>query len=222
MIDSAAIKFLSDLKKNNNREWFNERKDTFKKHEKEVKSFFQEIENELQKTDNIEGHKVWRIYRDVRFSKDKTPFKPRFAGGYKRATAALRGGYFLNIEPGNSAVGGGFYGPNSEDLKRIRQEFEMDDSEIRAIINHKNFKSTFGEMRGEEVKSAPRGFKADHPAIDLIKKKQFYFFKSFSDEEVCQAGFQKEVIETFKTIRPFFDYMSEVLTTDLNGESIID
>lgn len=222
MIDSAALKFLSDLKKNNNREWFNERKDTFKKHEKEVKSFFQEIENELQKTDNIEGHKVWRIYRDVRFSKDKTPFKPRFAGGYKRATAALRGGYFLNIEPGNSAVGGGFYGPNSEDLKRIRQEFEMDDSEIRAIINHKNFKSTFGEMRGEEVKSAPRGFKADHPAIDLIKKKQLYFFKSFSDEEVCQAGFQKEVIETFKTIRPFFDYMSEVLTTDLNGESIID
>lgn len=222
MIDRKILDYLSDLKANNNREWFNARKDTFKAHEKEVKRFFQEIENELQKTDNLEGHKVWRIYRDIRFSKDKTPFKARFSGGYKRATAALRGGYFLNIEPGNSAVGGGFYGPSSEDLKRIRQEFEMDDSEIRKIINNKNFKHTFGEMRGEGVKSAPRGFKADHPAIDLIKKKQFYFYKSFSDKEVCKAGFKDQVIETFLTIRPFFDYMSEVLTTDLNGESMLD
>lgn len=222
MISKASLQFLSDLKKNNNREWFNERKAVFKEHEKEVKDFFLQIEGKLQKTDNIEGHKVWRIYRDVRFSKDKTPFKARFAGGYKRATAALRGGYFLNIEPGNSAVGGGFYGPNPGDLKRIRQEFELDDSEIRKIINNKQFKDTFGAMKGEEVKSAPRGFKADHPAIDLIKKKQLYFFKSFTDEEVCSADFENEVIKTFKTIRPFFDYMSDVLTTDLNGESIID
>lgn len=100
-----------------------------------------------------------RIYRDVRFSKDKTPYKPRFSGSFRRATAALRGGYFLNIEPeGNSIVGGRFYRPNTDDLKRIRQEFAQDDSEIRKILNDKKFKPLFSQLQGEELKTAPRGF----------------------------------------------------------------
>lgn len=221
MIEKDLLKFLGDLKKNNNRDWFNERKPKFKEHEKNIKSFFSDIEAGLNDNDKIEGHKVWRIYRDVRFSNDKTPYKPRFAGGFKRAGAERRGGYYLNIEPGNSSVGGGFYKPNPADLLRIRKEFEMDDSEIREILNDKKFKTTFGEVMGDEVKSAPKGFDREHPAIDLIKKKQMYFFKNFTDKEVCSPDFDKKVIETFETIRPFFDYMSSVLTTDLNGESIL-
>ena len=220
-ISKQTINFLSDLDKNNNRDWFNERKSTFTEHQGEVKNFFQSIEGELNKNDQIEGHKIFRIYRDVRFSKDKTPFKARFAGNFKRATSALRGGYFLNIEPNNSIVGGGFYAPNTEDLKRIRQEFELDDEEIRKILGNPNFKNTFGQLEGAEVKSAPRGFDPEHKAIDLIKKKQFYVLKKFSNEEVCSPDFMNQVLETYTTLRPYFDYMSSVLTTDSNGESIL-
>lgn len=213
--------FLKDLAENNNREWFNERKPIFKTHEQTAKAFFKDIQDTMQQTDIIESHKVFRIYRDVRFSKDKSPFKNRFAGSFKRATAERRGGYYLNIEPGKSMAGGGFYAPNAEDLKRIRQEFEADDSEIRAILNEPKFQSMFGSLQGEALKSAPRGFKKDDPAIDLIRKKSFYVIRNFTDEEVCAPDFKEKVIETYQTIRPYFDYMSAVLTTNMDGESIL-
>lgn len=220
-ISKDTIRFLKDLAKNNNREWFNEHKTIFKQHQNEAKAFFQEVQEQLRQTDNIEGHKIYRIYRDVRFSKDKTPFRNRFAGSFKRATEALRGGYYLRIEPGNSIVGGGFFAPNPKDLYRIRKEFEFDDAPIRELLDDKYFKNMFGELQGNEVKTAPRDFDKDHPAIDLIRKKQFVAFRPFSDVEVCSPGFAEEVNKTFLALRPYFDYMSEVLTTDLNGVSII-
>lgn len=221
MISKDLLKFLSDLKQNNDRDWFNAHKSTFKAHEADAKAFFKSVHEELSKTDEIEKHKLMRVYRDVRFSKDKTPYKPRFAGSFSRATAALRGGYYLNIEPGNSIAGGGFYGPNADDLKRIRQEFDMDDSEIRAILNDKAFKAMFGELRGEELKTAPRGFDPNSKAIDLIRKKQFYVIREFTDKEVLAPDFKDKVIETYQVIRPYFDYMSSVLTTNANGESTL-
>lgn len=221
MIKKELLTFLGDLKKNNNRDWFEVKKPIFKKHEADAKAFFAAIEKQLGKQDEIDGYHLMRIYRDVRFSKDKTPYKPRFGGSFKRSTSALRGGYYLNIEPGNSIVGGGFYGPSTDDLKRIRQEFEMDDSEINQILNNKKFKALFGEMQGEELKTAPRGFDPEHKAINLIKKKQFYVVRRFTDEEVLAPDFSKKIMESFTVIKPYFDYMSSVLTTNLNGESII-
>lgn len=221
MISKELFQFLKDLGKNNNREWFSEHKSAFQHYQKEVKAFYQEVEERLQQTDQIEKHKVFRIYRDVRFSKDKTPYKTRFAGYFIRATQELRGGYYLSIEPGNCIVGGGFYGPEADDLKRIRKEFEQDDLEIRAILNDKKFKATFGELQGTELKSAPRGFDPKHPAIDLIRKKQFYVFRKFTDKQVQSPDFINQVMDTYLTIRPYFDYMSAVLTTNLDGESIV-
>ena len=222
IVKKETMDFLCELRDNNNREWFNERKAIFKEHQNDIKSFFLEVENRLQKTDQIESHSIFRIYRDVRFSNDKTPYKARFAGSFKRATAALRGGYFLNIEPGASIAGGGFYAPNANDLKRIRQEFEQDDSEIRTILNNKKFKNTFGELMGSELKTAPRGFDVEHSAIDLIRKKQFYVIRNFSDKEVTSPDFINLILDTYQTVRPYFDYMSAILTTNLNGESVID
>lgn len=216
-----AFQFLELLKENNNRDWFTENKPIYKEHESEMKDFFSQVADELSKNDNIESHRMMRIYRDVRFSKDKTPYSPRFGCGYKRATAALRGGYFIRLEPGNSVVGGGFYGPNKDDLKRIRQEFEVDDSEIRAIINDKAFVQTFGQLKGETLKTAPRGFDPNHPAIDLIRMKSFYVARPLTDEEVNSPALLELVLESFTNLRPFFDYMSSVLTTNTNGESII-
>ncbi len=222
-ITKYSLHFLKELSKNNNREWFNENKVTYKKHEKDVKLFFQEILEKLNRTDDIEGYKMMRIYRDIRFSKDKTPYKPRFAANFKRSSELLRGGYFINLAPGDCVVGGGFYGPNTADLNRIRKEFEIDASEINEILEQKQFKSIFPNgMLGEELKTAPRGFDKNHESIELIRKKQFYFMKSFSDEEMVSENFKNKVIEVFVTLRPFFDYMSEVLTTNLNGESIFE
>jgi len=222
-ISNSSNTFLKALAKNNNREWFAEHKNEFKEHEAVAKLFFHAVFDKLSATDDIEKYKMMRVYRDVRFSKDKTPYKARFAGSFKRSSERLRGGYFINLEPGNCVVGGGFYGPNPVDLLRIRKEFELDASDINEILADKKFKKMFPDgIHGDGVKTAPKGFNKSDEAIDLIRKKQFYVMKSFTDTEMISENFINEVVEVFVTLRPFFDYMSEVLTTNLNGESILE
>jgi uncharacterized protein (TIGR02453 family) len=164
---------------------------------------------------------LYRIYNDVRFSKDKTPYSPRFAGYLKRTKPMLRGGYYLWIRPGASRIGCGFVYPNPDDLKRIRLDILHNYKDWNRLLNSKSIKATFGAMDGHQVKTAPKGFPKDHAAIDLLRYKQYWFEHSFSDKEVLADDFLKNINQTFKNIRPFFDYVSEVLTTDLNGESVI-
>ena len=220
MLQKSTLEFLTQLKENNDRDWFAANKKAFETEQKFAKSFFTSVGEQLGKMDSIERVQIFRIYRDVRFSKDKAPYKNHFSVGFTRTKPMLRGGYYLHIEPEGSLVGGGFWEPNAADLNRIRKEFEMDDEEIRTIIADETFKKFFGELKGEELKTAPKGFDKTHPAIDLIRKKQYLLTRSFSDKEVLAPNFQEEVLATFKAMRPFFDYMSEVLSTDLNGESI--
>lgn len=176
----SAFSFLKKLEKNNNRDWFNDNKAEFKAVEKEIKAIYNSVSEQLNKHDSIEKSKVFRIYRDVRFSKNKLPYKTHFGGSFNRTKPRLRGGYYLHIQPHNeSFIAVGFWEPNKEDLLRIRKEFEMDDSEIREILENKTFKSIWGGFVGDEVKTAPRGFNKDHQAIDLIKKKQYIFIKKF-------------------------------------------
>ncbi|PKP44072.1 MAG: TIGR02453 family protein [Bacteroidetes bacterium HGW-Bacteroidetes-13] len=220
MLNKEIYKFLSELKKNNTREWFDTHKNEFKNHEKEVKDLYQSIFSKLQKHDHLNNVKVYRIYRDVRFSLDKTPYKTHFGGVFSRVKPDYRGGYYLHLEQGNTFVGGGFWEPTKEDLHRIRKEFEADDTEIRAVLSDPVFKKTYGSFEGESVKTAPKGFDKNHPAIDLIRLKQLVVFHKFSDDDVFSEDFADEVVGHFLTLRPFFDYMSEVLTTNLNGESV--
>ena len=220
MISKAELDFLSELQQNNNREWFSDNKKRFEKHQDAIKSFFGEINTEFGVKDSIEKMQIHRIYRDVRFSKDKTPYKSNFSVSFDRTKPYLRGGYYLHIQPGASFVGGGFWEPNAADLKRIRKEFELDDSEIRAIISNKRFIETFGTLQGSELKTAPKDFDKEHKAIDLIRKKQYIVYRRFTDKEVTSANFKSEIINTFLAMRPFFDYMSDVLGTNLNGEPI--
>lgn len=216
-----AFEFLKKLNENNNGEWFAENKPEFDLIVKENKIFFNQLYSEFQKLDSLEGIHIFRIYKDVRFSKDKTPYKTNFGVSFSRTKPMLRGGYYIHLEPNNSFVGGGFWAPNNEDLFRIRKEFEMDSSEIEKIISDKTFVKYFGKLEGEDgVKTAPKGFDKNNPAIDLIRKKQYVVMRKFSDKEVFSADFPKEIIATFLAMRPFFDYMSEVLTTDLNGEPL--
>jgi uncharacterized protein (TIGR02453 family) len=216
------LAFLEKIKENNNREWFAQHKQEHDSIVKENKVFFNHIYSELQKHDSLSDIHIFRIYKDVRFSKDKFPYKTNFGAGYSRTKPMLRGGYYLQIEPNNSFVGGGFWGPNSDDLLRIRKEFEIDTTEIEKITSDITFVKYFGELKGEDgVKTAPKGFDKNHPAIDLIKKKQYVVKRKFTDQEVLSDDFQQEVIATFLAMRPFFDYMSELLTSDLNGELLV-
>ena len=221
-VPQKAITFFKKLEKNNNREWFNEHKPEFKAIEAEVKQFYNELLNRMQEYDEIDKLKMFRIYRDVRFSKNKDPYKTHFGGSFHRQKPQLRGGYYLHIAPGDSFIATGFWQPAKEDLFRIRKEFELDATEIRDILNNKKFNQVWGDFVGDEVKTAPKGFSKEHENIDLIRKKQFIFTKKYTNKEVTSSNFINEVNSAFKAIRPYFDYMSEVLTTDLNGVSLID
>jgi len=221
-VPDSALEFFRKLEKNNNREWFTEKKAEFKKIEAEVKKVYNEIYNNLNKHDEVDKLKMFRIYRDVRFSKDKTPYKTHFGGSFHRKKPELRGGYYLHIQPNNeSFIATGFWEPHKDDLLRIRKEFEMDASEMRKIMSDKKFKAIWGELVGDEVKTAPKGFDKEHENIDLIKKKMYIFTRKLTDKEVTSNNFINTVDDSFKAIRPFFNYMSDVLTTNLNGESLI-
>ncbi|GGG44792.1 TIGR02453 family protein [Croceivirga lutea] len=221
IITKEIFEFLKELNQNNNREWFNENKSRFKTIQADVKEFYNAVRLDLDKHDAIEKTKLFRIYRDVRFSKDKTPYKPHFAGSFSRLGAALRGGYYVRIKPGETFIATGFWGPEKEDLLRIRKEWELDTSELEAIITNKAFKDIWGEMQGDELKTAPKGFDKTHENIALIRKKQFIFTRNFTDAQVLSPDFSKEIDESFRAIRPYFDLMSSILTTNLNGESLL-
>ena len=224
-LKKETIQFLTKLSKNNNREWFAKHKTKYEEAQTQMIDFADALLSEMTKHDHIEtpsGKKsLYRIYRDVRFSKEKTPYNTHWSGGFKRATKKLRGGYYFKIKPGESFVAGGFWGPNPDDLKRIREDIDANYDDWKKLLANKTLVKTFGEMRGEKVGSAPRGYDKENPAIDLLRYKQFILRHDFTDAEVLSPNFHLKVNETFKKLRPFFDYMSEVLTTDANGVSVL-
>ncbi len=222
-ISPSLFEFLKELKENNNKDWFDSNKKRYQEEEQLFKTVCSDIRIGLENSDQIEKMKIYRIYKDVRFSKDKTPYKTHRSANFVREGEALRGGYFLSIADGESMIGGGFFQPAPADLLRIRKEFEIDDIPIRKIMNDSSFSKVFGSdfAPAEEVKTAPKGFSKEDPAIDLIKKKSFYFKHNFTNEEVFASNFSETVVAYYELLRPYFDYMSEILTTDLNGESLI-
>lgn len=220
-LNPDIFSFFSELENNNTREWFEPQKARFKALEGEMKQFAYVLASAMNEHDSIDKFKLFRLYRDVRFSKDKTPFKTHFGISFHREKPALRGGYYLHIKPGDNFIATGFWNPEKDDLKRIRKEMELDADEFRELMAQPSFKSVWGTLEGEEVKTAPKGFSKEDPNIDLIRKKAYLFTKKYSDKEVLAKDFLQKVNADFKAVRPFFDYMSSVLTTDLNGVSLL-
>jgi uncharacterized protein (TIGR02453 family) len=222
IIDKATFQFLKKLSANNSREWFNSHKHEYENAKENIESFVTALISRMNSHDDIETpsakKSLYRIYNDVRFSNDKTPYNPRFAGYLRRRKPFLRGGYYYWIKPGATRVGCGFVYPHGDDLQRIRQDISANYDDWKRLLNSKIIKTTFGQMAGDQVKTAPRGFSKDDPAIELLRYKQFWFEHSFTDKEALSKDFVKTVDKTFKAIRPVFDYFSEVLTTDENGE----
>jgi len=224
-IQPSTIKFLKDLSKNNNRDWFNAHKEKYLLAQENLTNSINQLILEMNKHDvleNTSGKKsLYRIYNDVRFSKDKSPYNPRFAFGLGRASKLRRGSYYANIKPSNSFLACGFFGPNPDDLKLIREQIAASPEILQKILKSKSIQTNFSELKGDKVTTSPRGFDINHKGIELIRHKQFILRHDFSDKEVLSQDFIKQVNQLFKTARPYLDYMSEILTTNTNGELIV-
>jgi uncharacterized protein (TIGR02453 family) len=216
IIHPSSFQFLKDLKKNNNREWFTEHKERYQAELQKIESFAGELLQRMKKHDQIDtmsGKKaLHRIYRDIRFSSNKTPYKTNWSGGFHRMGAQRRGGYYFSFQPGGgSVIAGGFWGPVPRDLKLIRDEFAFDDKPIRTILDLPDIKFFFGGLSGEKLKTVPRGYDSGHPAADLVRHKQFILERKFTDKEVLAKDFIEVAVFTMRAFRPFFDYMSHAL-----------
>ena len=219
MIQKSTFEFLLKLKENNNREWFQENKHLY---EGAKENMLELIENALQgmkKFDtslmDLESKKcMYRIYRDVRFSKEKLPYKTNMGASITSGGRnSKRAGYYIHLQPGNeSFVGGGIYMPESAHLKAIRQEIAYNSAGFLKIIEQKKFNATFGELWGEKMKNAPREYDKDHPAIELLKHKHYIFAVDFTDQEVLSADFEKKIIEALKILHPFIDFLNHAIS----------
>lgn len=221
MLEPEVFAFLKSLKENNHREWFHAHKSEHDNAKECVKRLSNNLFEKLKIDNQLDGHKVFRIYRDVRFSKDKTPYKTHFGVAFHRTKPKFRGGYYLHIEPGNSFVASGFWGPNKDDLFRIRKEIEMDHEYFEKMATHKELIRVWGGMKGDQLKTAPKGFDRDHPGISCLRFKQFIYHQKIPDGLFEKSALSKNLEEKFNAVRPFLNYMGDVMTTNLNGESII-
>jgi len=223
-IENSTLKFLTDIAENNNREWFQENKQFYLEAQENMHSFIDTLIFEMNKHDQLENRSakksLHRIYSDMRFSKDKLPYHSKFDFSLQRSSKQRRGGYYMNIKPGNSYLACGFFSPNPVDLKKIRLDITENHPKWNELLHSESIKSNFGHLQGNAVLTTPRGFQKDHVAIELIRHKQFYLRHDFTDEEVLSANFLSKVNSTYQSVRPFFNYMSEVLNTDSNGEAI--
>ncbi|MEO6524165.1 MAG: DUF2461 domain-containing protein [Mucilaginibacter sp.] len=220
MIRSATLDFLKDLVKNNNREWFQEHKPRFEEAKENVTAFAGELIKELKKIDptinaDIDPKKcVMRIYRDIRFSLNKTPYKNNF--GISKLPSGGKSdeiGYYVQIQPGNSFAGGGYWMPQAEHLKAIRQEIDYNADDLKKIIDAPHFKKLFGEFRSQEqLKSMPRGYDPEGDNIDLIKLKSFAAIHQFTDAEMMKADSPKLVAEVLSNIYPLTVFLNNAIT----------
>lgn len=216
LINKSTLEFLNGLKYNNNREWFLNNQSAYKEAKNNFESFVQEIINEITVFDPIlrgleVKNCVYRINRDIRFSNDKTLYKSHLGafivrGGKKNGDKF--GGYYFHIEPGQSMIAGGAYMPPSPWLSAIRENISDDPEQFLKIISEKNFVKYFGEIEGEKLKSAPKGYASDHPHIDLLKFKSYLVTNNVPDEDVLTPGFLKHAVNVFKAMKPLNDFLS--------------
>ena len=218
-IEKSTLTFLKNLGKNNNREWFNANKKEFEKSKQNFLEVFDQIIDGVahfdQKVENEKDQiKIFRIYRDVRFSKDKTPYKTNLGGAiYPGGKKAPYAGYYVHIQPGESGLAGGKYELDSKQLLAIREYIAEHYKELETLLNSASFKKLFPEGFGTEnkLKRVPRGFDKDHPAADLLKHKWFTVWHTVSDTEVLSKDFVSHATNVFKEMKTLHDFLNKAL-----------
>ena len=212
----SLLAFLRDLRVNNSREWFAENKAIYEKEKKGFDAWTTELITEFADFENMDGvllkHCSYRIYRDVRFSINKEPYKTWFSASFSeggRKSGLMD--YYVHIEPnGASFLGGGMYSPSPEQLAAYRQEIDYNAAGLRKIIKNPKFVAVFGEEVGESLVRIPKGYDPDHADAELLKKKQLFFWKKYTEEDVCNPMFTKQLISDAKVLKPYLDFMNAV------------
>ncbi len=215
-LSPSLLAFLRDLRVNNTREWFAENKAVYDQVKKGFDAWTTELISEFSDFENMDGvllkHCSYRIYRDVRFSKNKEPYKTWFSASFSEG--GRKSGfmdYYVHIESnGASFLGGGMYSPTPEHLAAFRQEIDYNAVGLRKIIKDPKFVAVFGEEVGESLVRIPKGFEADHPDAELLKKKQLFFWRKYTDKELCSPDFTKQLMADAKVLKPFLDFLNAV------------
>ncbi|MBS1763035.1 MAG: DUF2461 domain-containing protein [Bacteroidetes bacterium] len=220
MAFETSFKFLRGVKKNNNREWFLKNKDLYISAKQEFENFIDNVIKEISTFDNSVSELkakdcIYRQYRDVRFSKDKTPYKVHM-GAYINSEGKKINtpGYYFHLEPGGKSIfGGGFWEPEKDLLKKVRQEIDYNLEEWESIITEKTFKNSYpqGLSKENSLLNQPAGYDKDNPAIEYLKLKSFIVSHNFSDEQIMSNNLLKEVKKHAKALKPAIDFLKKSL-----------
>ena len=218
MDNAHIISFLKDLKANNNRKWFDANKDRYIKANEHFLQLVKQAIDGIGQFDpdivHLDPKKcTYRIYRDIRFSKDKTPYKTHF--GAEMAPEGRRSGlagYYFHIQPGESMIAGGVWHPSKENLSKIRQEIDYNSRDLNAILESSGFKRVYGSMHGDKLKKAPKGYDPDHEDIEFLKHKDFLAYTILDDKVVKSDDYMEIVIKNFKILKPFNDFLNVAVT----------
>jgi len=215
MLQKSTFSFLSLIKKNNNRDWFEKNKDKYLAAKDDMNRFIEELIKSFSSFDkSLADLKakdcVFRIYRDVRFSKDKSPYKINMGASINAGGKAMEvAGYYIHVQPGKSFLAGGRWMPPAADVKKIRQEIDYNGKELRKILNNKDFKKYFGDMDEEyKLSRPPKGYDKNHPDIELLKLSSYLVLHDYSDKELLSKNFVKEVAKGAKIMKPFLDFLN--------------
>lgn len=223
MLEPQTLKFLSGLKENNNKTWFEAHRAQYEAARIDFQNFMQLVIDDLQRTDvTIAGLQardcLFRINRDIRFSNDKTPYKSNFGASLKpEGKKSVYAGYYFHLEPGRSFVGGGLWMPEPAAVKKVRQEIDYNGAGFQAIISNPAFKNTYGDVyQGTDVSlsKAPKGYDPGHPAIAYLKLKSFIAEAPVADAELTKATLHQKTVAAYKALHPFLQFANRALLPD--------
>ena len=218
MFQKSTLTFLKNLKENNHKPWFDENRSKYQEARSDFQNFIQQVLSEMMLIDpdlkELEAKStMFRVNRDIRFSKNKTPYKINIAASIKKGgKKSINAGYYFHLQPDNkSFVGGGLWAPDSNELKMVRQEIDYSFPEFTKILNNPTFKKTYQTLERDEgqfLVNIPKGYEKDNPAGEYLKLKSFFVTKPISDKELTQKDLVEETIRNFKTIMPLNKFIN--------------
>ena len=217
MLQPSTIKFLKDLKKNNTKEWFDANRKVYEAAKKDFLDLTEAVLKDIAAKDKTLSHLepkkcVFRINRDVRFSKDKSPYKTNMGMSIsKGGKSEMSAGYYFHLEPGACFIGGGIYMPMPDEVKKIRQEIDYNWDEFKKIISAKKFVTVFGDVTKSAEFSLvrpPKGYDENNPAIDYIKLKSWIASTALQDVELADKNLSKKIVSVFEAMKPLIDFLN--------------
>ena len=220
MLQKETLQFLKNLKKNNNKPWFDEHRNQYETAKKDFEQLAAEVIKATAKFDDTIQHLqpkdcLFRINRDIRFAKDKTPYKTNFGMSLsKGGKKGLEAGYYLHCEPGAAFIGGGMWMPQPAELKKVRQEIGDNWDEFNSIVTDKKFKAAYSDINKSDeytLSRPPKGYEETNPAIEYLKLKSFVAMKPVSDEELLSEKLVKDIADTFSALKPMLDFINRAI-----------